>query len=290
MANILCYIELAGGEATPTSLETLGQGRRLGSSLGATVYVVLAMAKAPGYGEDDLLATLASGGADKILLVVGEALVEDAAAASWEGHGAALALAWDTCQPALALLPATIAGRELAARCAARVGAAFIHEAFVELRDDALLLAEGRGDAARLLPSDLDFPVVATLPPGRYAAAAGDEEAEVEVLQVSLAPRFVEEPAARAPAPLRARVALPAELADVLLPPALRGADRVPPVAEAAGTLLVELSTGKGPLRIALGAGAAQVEQADFAAEGAPAELLGRLFARRDGADRERER
>jgi hypothetical protein len=283
VANILCYIEQARNQATPTSLETLGQARRLGTTLGATVFAAIAMEKAPGYDDDDLLATIAAGGADKILLIVGDALHDEPVAATWETHGAALAAAWDASQPALALFPSTSGGRELAVRVAARVGAAFLHEAFIEVRDEQLLLAEGRGELARLIVGELDFPLVATIPPGRYAAAAGDEEAEVEVLQVSAAPRFVEDPGLRTPLPLSARIELPDSLATLELPPPLRSAERAAG-ADARRALLLEVATAKGPVRIALGEGAAQVERADFAAEGAPEELLGRLFGKRGRA------
>jgi electron transfer flavoprotein alpha subunit len=287
VANILVYIEQRRGEATPSSIETLGQARRLGTQLGATVFASIAMDKAPGYGDDDLLANIAAGGADKILLVVGDSLHDDPVAVTWETHGAALAAAWDASQPALTLFPATSAGRELGARVAARVGAAFLHDAFIEVRDGELLLAEGRGPVARLLPGELDFPLVATIPPGRYAAAAGDEEAEVEVLQVGVSPRFVEDPEARTPAPLRARIRLPKALSQLELPASLKGAERAE-LGEPDNALLVEILTAKGPLRIALGQGASRVDGADFAAEGAPAELLSRLFDKRRGAERRR--
>ncbi|HUQ06446.1 MAG TPA: hypothetical protein VM261_28275, partial [Kofleriaceae bacterium] len=63
------------------------------------------------------------------------------------------------------------------------------------------------------------------------------------------------------------------------LPAALANADRInaPP---GVTSVLVELVTAKGPLRIALGEGAGQHEAADFAVEGRPDELLGRLFTR----------
>jgi electron transfer flavoprotein alpha subunit len=289
VANILCYMEHTSGEATPASLETLGQARRLGTQLGATVFASVALDKAPGYGDDDLLAQVAAGGADKVILVVGDGLHQDPAAVTWESHGPALAAAWDVCQPTLTLLPATGAGRELGPRAAARVGAAFLHECFAEVRDGTLILAEGQGEAARLISGELEFPVVVTVPPGRYAAAAGDEEAEVEVLQIGAASRFVEDPAVRSTLPLRARVELPSALSDLPLPPPLASAERV---AGAAGTtsLLVELTTAKGPLRIALGTGAGDLERADFAAEGPPDQLLTRLFTpgQADPAERRR--
>ncbi len=279
MANILCYLEQSGGEPTPSSLETLGQARRLGSALGATVFVAVALDRAPGYGDDDVLAKLAAGGADKVLLLVGEAFGTDPLAATWESHGAAIATAWDLCQPALALLPSTGGGRELAVRAAARVGAAFLHDAYVEMHGGELFLAERVGDTTRVLPSDLDFPVVATLPPGRYATAAGDEEAEVEVLQTTGASRFAELDGTRVAAPLRARVEVPSALSAMSFPAPLAGAERAVSAGECT-FVLVELTTGKGPLRIALGQGASAAN-ADFAADGAADDLIGRLFSAR---------
>jgi electron transfer flavoprotein alpha subunit len=276
VANILSYVELAQGEVTPSSLEALGQARRLGTTLGATVFAALALGEAPGYGDDDLIAKIAAGGADKIVLVVGSSLGENGAAPPWDTDGSALALAWDACQPALTLVPATCVGRELGARAAARVGAAYLHEAFVEVRDGELLLGEGFGESARLFPAELDFPVVAVVPPGRYAAAAGDEEAEVEVVQGTATPRFVEDASARRAAPLNARLDVPASVGELTTPPALGD---LPRKSVDGAAVVLELETGRGPLRIALGPGAGQQARADFAAEGAPAELLARLFA-----------
>ena len=253
MANILCFVEQYEGELTPSSLEALGQARRLGSGLGATVYAAVALDRAPGYGQDDVLAKLAAGGADKVLLLVGESFGQPSSTVTWETHGPAVISAWEVSQPALMLVPATGCGREIAARAAARVGAAFLHDAFVELVRGRLVLAEGRGERARRLPSDLEYPVVATLPPGRYAGAAGDEEAEVEVLQVSAVQRFIAEPApASAHAPERR-------------------------VTRNEGHTTVELHSSTGVLTIAVGPSASEA-QADFAIEGDADALLAGLF------------
>lgn len=262
MANILCFVEQFEGELTPSSLETLGQARRLGSSLGATVYAAVALDRAPGYGQDDVLAKLAAGGADKVLLLVGESFGQPSSTVTWETHGPAVVSAWEVSQPAIMLVPASGCGREIAARAAARVGAAFLHDAYVEVHGGQLVLAEGRGARARRLPSELEFPVVATLPPGRYAAAAGDEEAEVEVLQVGAVQRFM----AEAP-PVSARAP----------EPRLRTSD---------GHTLVELHSSTGLLTLALGKTAAQAE-ADFAIEGDADALLASLFASHDRSRKE---
>jgi hypothetical protein len=65
------------------------------------------------------------------------------------------------------------------------MGAAFLAEAWVEMRDDKLALWEGAGADARALDGELEFPVVATVPPGRYQTAHGADEAEVEVVATS---------------------------------------------------------------------------------------------------------
>lgn len=181
MANVLCVIELAGGKALPVCLETLGQARRLSTELGATLYAVVPLEHAPRYGEDDLIAVLARHGADKVVLVTDEA-VGTTEGMRWGTHGAAIGMASDLLPPSLLLFGATAGGREVAPRAAARMGAAYLTEAWLEVKDDRLALYEGQGESALLLDGELEFPVVATVPPGRYPVAAGDEEAEVEVL------------------------------------------------------------------------------------------------------------
>jgi hypothetical protein len=187
MANVLVVIELAEGKALPVCLETLGQARRLSTELGATLYAVVPMAHAPSYGEDDLIAQLAQHGADKVVLVTDEALGGASDPMRWGTHGPAIAMVSDMLPPSLLLFGATPGGREMGPRAAARMGAAYLCEAWVEMRDARLQLWEGSGKDARAIASDgeLEFPVVCTVPPGRYSAAHGDDEAEVEVVATS---------------------------------------------------------------------------------------------------------
>jgi len=124
------------------------------------------------------------------------------------------------------------------------------------VRDGALLLAEPSGAGSRRLPNDLDYPVVATIPPGRYAAAAGDEEAEVEVLQVTPLMRFASEPDGEGVAPVRADVA------------------------HEDGLALVTLDTGKGRVTIAAGTRAADAS-ANLAVEGDAQALIEHLVGSR---------
>jgi hypothetical protein len=185
MANVLCVIELREHKVLPVCLEVLGQARRVSTALGATLYAVVPMARAPQYGEDDLIAQLARHGADKVVLVTDEALAGVADGLRWGAHGHAIGLASDLLPPSLLLFGATPGAREVAPRAAARMGAAYLADAWIEAREEGLAVFEGEGAQALALDGDLEFPVVATLPPGRYRLASGDDEAEVEVLAVS---------------------------------------------------------------------------------------------------------
>ncbi|MGZ3425144.1 MAG: hypothetical protein ACXVCV_00780, partial [Polyangia bacterium] len=184
MANVLCVVELLQGRALPVSLEVLGQARRLSTELGATLYAVVALPRAPSWSDDDLVSTLAAHGADKVVIATDETL-DGSEELRWGTHGAALAAVCDLLSPSLLLFGATPTAREVAARAAARIGAAFLHEAWVDAANGELVLFEGAGAEARTLEGELEFAVVATVPAGRYAVALGDDEAEVEVVATS---------------------------------------------------------------------------------------------------------
>ncbi len=124
MANVLCVIELSMGRALPLSLEVLGQARRLSTELGATLYAVVALPRAPGWSDDDLVATLAAHGADKVVVATDETL-DGNEELRWGTHGAALSAVCDLLSPSLLLFGLTPCAREVAARAAARLGAAF---------------------------------------------------------------------------------------------------------------------------------------------------------------------
>jgi hypothetical protein len=185
VANILCVIEVAQGKPRPVCLEALGQARRLGTHLGATVYAVVPMPKSPKFAEDDLITNLSQHGADKVVLVTDEALEPTAASMRWGTHGVAIATASDLLPPSLLLFGATAGAREVAARAAARLGAAYLPEAWLEMEGDRLVAWRGSGAGAARLEGELEFPLVATIPPGRYRPAEGFDEAEVEVIAAS---------------------------------------------------------------------------------------------------------
>lgn len=191
MASLLVVIELIGDRPRPASLELLGQARRVASSLGATVYAVAPCTGTPGYGDDDLIAILSRTGADKVLLAASEA---HAAPLRWGTHGGAVLAACALMHPVLVMLADGEGARDLGGRVASRLGAAALCDAYVEACDGRLVIGEGEG--GRLGPArldgELDFAVLALVPPGRYAPATGDEEAEVEVLEPPSAERDFE--------------------------------------------------------------------------------------------------
>jgi electron transfer flavoprotein alpha subunit len=185
VANIVVFVELHEGRPLPVSLEVLGQARRLSSKLGATLYAAVLMRQAPDAESDALIAALARGGADKVLLLHDEASSPEGASLVWSTAGPAIAHIEDHLAPILFLFGATRGAREVAARAAAHNGSAFLDSASLELGEGGLTLWEGSGARARRLDADLEFPVVATVARGRYDPAACDDDAEVEVVKVA---------------------------------------------------------------------------------------------------------
>jgi len=197
VANIICVIELHQHHTLPISLEVLGQARRIATALGASLYAVVPIRHAPKAGEDGFIDELAQHGADKVILLTDDSTTppegERTDTLRWGSYGPALCAVADALPPMLLLMGATLGGRDLAPRVAARLGAAYLSEAWIELDGAVLALWEGSGASARGLDGDLEFPVVATIPPGRYSPAKGDEEVEVEVVQLPSHPADFEE-------------------------------------------------------------------------------------------------
>jgi electron transfer flavoprotein alpha subunit len=178
MANILVHIELSGDRISQASLRILGLGRQLASELGATLGAVLPCPAAPSYGEDDHVALLSRYGADKVVLVVDPRF---SGPCTFPTHGAALLAACQRYPPALMLLAATPAGRELGPRLALELGSAYLPDvARAHFSRGELEFSQSihggrlvrRSDAART-------PAVATCLPWNELLAVGDDEAEV---------------------------------------------------------------------------------------------------------------
>lgn len=276
-------IELSGGRALPVSLEVLGQARRLSTALGATLYATVALPQAPRWSKDDVLATLAACGADKIIVTLDERL-SNGEELRWDTHGHALTAVCALVSPSLLLFGLTPAAREVAARLAARLGAAYLYDAWIEVERGALRLFEGEGATARALDGDLEFAVVATIPAGRYRPARGGDEAEVELLSVTAAPPvFTEVAVAIAPPPAAIVVAEPtAGEAAALLARALGGAV-VPDMRGARLAVTLGPPCPRAERRVRLGSGP---EDADYVVAGEPVALansLARALGRRAG-------
>jgi len=283
VASLLVVIELVGDRPRPASLEVLGQARRVATSLGATLYAVVPCTAPPGYGEDDVIAVLSRGGADKVLLAMAET---HAGPMRWGTHGGAVLTACGLTRAMLVLLADGPGARDLGGRVASRLGAAALSDAFLEIEADEVVLWQGGkadGDAARL-EGGLDFRVLALVPAGRYPLAAGDEEAEVEMLEPPDPERDFEGGGDAGDWPRCVVLGEgPAAEALVAAVPGARTED-------AAG---VELRLAVGPgcrrltelggepsCRVALGPAAGDETRASYVVEGDPLELVGGLTAK----------
>jgi hypothetical protein len=179
MANLLVVAELdREGVPRPTTLEVLGQARRISTELGCTLHV---LAVVPDSTDREALAqTLTQHGADRICV----GTHAHAGELRWDIVGEALQTLCERITPKLLLMGDTVEADEVAARIAARMGAALLRGALVEIEGGGLVLWQGERTLRR--SGELEFPVVATLPAGRYGqvasiAPAGDE-AELHLL------------------------------------------------------------------------------------------------------------
>jgi electron transfer flavoprotein alpha subunit len=177
----------------PVTAELLAKAAALAVRLGGRVEAV-----AIGGGREHV-AALAAAGADRVLLAESPGLE----AYSTEAHAAVLAEAIRTRQPRLVLLGATVRGRDLAPRVAARLGLGLTGDA-IELDVDAegrvrqLKPAFGGAVVAPILSHTR--PEMATVRPGVLPAARPDDarRAGIEALAVPVVASRVRVTAARA--------------------------------------------------------------------------------------------
>src|SRR5690349_13104585 len=185
MACVLVHIEADGDHPTPASLAALGEGRRVASSSGATLYAAVVVNGELSNGRrDEILGDLGRHGADKVVFVNSPAPPEPVL---WATVGNALVAACEHLRPALTLLPASAGSHDLGARLATRLGAAYVEGPALEQgpRGEIVLSRPVYGGAWRRRTSldDLDRAVVVTLPPGRRVARGSDD---AEVLQLEM--------------------------------------------------------------------------------------------------------
>jgi electron transfer flavoprotein alpha subunit len=197
MACVLVHIEADGDHPTPASLAALGEGRRVATSSGATLYAALVVAGGEAAGSPavgprgsrgTVIETLGRHGADKVVVLPAAGPVQPVL---WETVGSALGTAVEQLRPVLTLLPASAGSHDVGARLATRFGATFVAGPIVEQgsRGEIVLSRPVYGGAWRRRTSleDLDRAVVVILPPG-LAPGWGSDEAEVLLLQPGAAP------------------------------------------------------------------------------------------------------
>ena len=192
MANLLVYIERSGGQVSGASLEALGEGRRLASFLGATVYALLPCADHRG--DPAAVDRLGRHGADKVLVAGG---VDPKLPPLYATHGHLVVAALWRVPAALVLVAATPGGRDLAPRTAARLGAAYVPEPTIAYGSGGELILTrrvyGGGFQRRLAAHDLERPLVVTLTPGARQPAHGLAVAETINLHTEAIRNGVEE-------------------------------------------------------------------------------------------------
>lgn len=179
MANILIYVAVEGGKATPDSLSALNEGRRVSGKLGATLYALLPCADTPTYGDNDIIAVLAAHGADKVVLLVHPDLPDDG-----KRQNQALDLACDRFPPRLLLLPASGDALGLAPRLSLRLGGEYWALDRLQGGNDEDNPSGRRALSALDSLRDAKEPLVITLEHPVDPRQMGDEEAEVIVLHV----------------------------------------------------------------------------------------------------------
>jgi len=176
VACVLVHTEVDGGLPTDAARAILGEGRRIGSTLGAAVFAVAWVQPGDDDGEPArlLCEALGCGGADRVVLV--PAPVEPTL---WLTIGPTLATICDRLRPNLVILPAHGGGRDIAPRLAARLGGAFIAEPAIETgpRGEILLARPVYGGDLwrRVQLDELDQVAVITLSADRSPATGADE-------------------------------------------------------------------------------------------------------------------
>ena len=178
MAGILVFIEQRGGNIRKASLEALSEAKRLASGAALPVSAVLV-----GHGIGAKAAELGAYGAGKVFVADEERLARYSA----EGYAAAVRAAVEKCQPAAVFMAATVLGRDLSGRVAARLGWGCLADVV------KLAIEGGTFVATRPVYSGKAFAtaagtgkgVVVTLRPNVFPAEGGKGTAEVETLPAS---------------------------------------------------------------------------------------------------------
>lgn len=179
MATILTFAEQRDGKLRRASLEVVSEARRLAGPLGASVTAVVV-----GPGAEAHAGELASYGADRVVVF------EDPGFAAYatEAWSRALAQAVAEAKPSAVLLPFTAAGKDLAPRVAARIGAGLASDCVAfEVKGGKLVarrpMYAGKAYATVEWAGE---PQMATLRPNVFAMGPPDASRKAEVVKASV--------------------------------------------------------------------------------------------------------
>jgi electron transfer flavoprotein alpha subunit len=184
--SVWVIAEPSDGQIVESSLEVLSCGRQLADDLGGQASAVVV-----GSHNQELAGTLASYGADKVCLLHSPLLLEYSA----ELYVEALSTLFRGKNPEVVLCGATLTGRDLAPRLAARLKTGLISECTsLSLNQEGLLLGNkltygGRINSAMICPTSK--PQMATVKPGVMTVAKPDinRRAEVTIITPELSQR-----------------------------------------------------------------------------------------------------
>jgi electron transfer flavoprotein alpha subunit len=157
MAGILTFIEQKSGSPRKASLEALSQAATLAGGTGAPVTAVLV-----GHGVADQAAVLHRHGATRVLVVDAPNL----AAYTPEGFAAAVRAAVDQAAPDAVFMAATVIGRDLSGRLAARLGVGCLADVVHVALQDGVVVATRpvySGKALATVDGGSSKPVIVTL-------------------------------------------------------------------------------------------------------------------------------
>ena len=177
--TILTFAETRDGKLRRASLEAVSEARRLADGLGVQVECVVV-----GSGVKPLAAELGSYGADRVHVFDAPEL----AAYATEIHARAVAQVVASSKPGIVLIPFTAAGKDLAPRVAAKLGAGLASDCV------ALEIKDGKLQARRPMYSGKAFatvswagdPQIATLRSNVFALAKRQPGRAAEVVEATV--------------------------------------------------------------------------------------------------------